>query len=90
MDLHLKTPITLKVTPLIALRLFLTACLGCLVPVLINVQTVLAPSIEENATSLALLQPSETQWPDPTVSPTNPPTLTATPTSTPVVVQVTD
>jgi peptidoglycan/xylan/chitin deacetylase (PgdA/CDA1 family) len=89
MDLHLKTPITLKVTPLIALRLFLTACLGCLVPVLINVQTVLAPSIEENATSLALLQPSETQWPDPTVSPTNPPTLTATPTSTPVVVQVT-
>jgi peptidoglycan/xylan/chitin deacetylase (PgdA/CDA1 family) len=89
MDLHLKTPITLKVAPLAVLRLFLTACLGCLVPVLINVQTVIAPPIEENAPSLVLLQPSETQSPTPTVSPTNPPPLTATPTSTPLVVQVT-
>jgi peptidoglycan/xylan/chitin deacetylase (PgdA/CDA1 family) len=89
MDLHQTIPIISKVAANVALRLFLAACLGCVVPVLINVQPVLAPPIEENATSLASLQPSATQWSDPTVTLSNPSTLTTTPTSTPIAMQVT-
>jgi peptidoglycan/xylan/chitin deacetylase (PgdA/CDA1 family) len=88
MDLHLTPPNISKVAVRAALRLFLTACLGCLVPVFINVHIALAPPIEANATSLALLQPTETPLSTPTVTPTNPPTLTATPTTIPVVIQV--
>jgi peptidoglycan/xylan/chitin deacetylase (PgdA/CDA1 family) len=88
MELHLTPPKISKVTALAALRLFLTACLGCLIPVFINVHIVLAPPNEENAPSLALLQPGATHLSTPTLSPTNPPPLTATPTSTPVVMQV--
>ena len=73
MDLHQTILDISKVAIHTALRLFITACLGGLVPVFYNIQPVLAP-IEENTTSLASLQQSSTQLPDPIVTSSHPPT----------------